>query len=173
MNNQRSCTDSKIQLPKLKLENKKSFHFSGPEIWNSIPIHIRKRKSLKSFKYKCFSYLLSSQWVYFLCFHYSANAECFDGYYVYVYIYVCFEILTVVSIFCAICLYTCMSHCLYSLKASGESTVYRENFAPVFIFALFALWPEGEFKTGFIQLYIKVYVRKLDSGRIQDWVNQS
>ena len=58
----RSCTDSKIQLPKPKLEiYKKSFHFSGPEIWNSIPIHIRSSKSLKSFKDKCFSYLLSSQ----------------------------------------------------------------------------------------------------------------
>ena len=58
----RSCTDSKIQLPKPKLEiYKKSFHFSGPEIWNSIPIHIRSSKSLKSFKDKCFLYLLSSQ----------------------------------------------------------------------------------------------------------------
>ena len=34
----RSSTDSKIHLPKPKLEiYKKSFHFSGPEIWNSIP----------------------------------------------------------------------------------------------------------------------------------------
>ena len=39
------------------------------------------------------------------------------------YIYVCFKILTVVSIFCAICLYTCMSYCMYPLKASGESSL--------------------------------------------------
>ena len=47
------------------------------------------------------------------------------------------------------------------------------NFRPHFIFALFALWPEGEFKTEPIELYIKDYVRKLESGRIQDWKNQS
>ena len=83
----RSSTDSKIQLPKPKLEiYKKSFHFSGPEIWNNIPIHIRNSKSLKSFKDKCFLYLLSSQWVYYLCFHYSTNAECYDDYYGYVHI---------------------------------------------------------------------------------------
>ena len=55
-------------------------------------------------------------------------------------------------------------------------TGYRENFALVFIFALFALfalWPEGKFKTGLIELYVKGYVRKLEIGRIQDWANQS
>ena len=46
------------------------------------------------------------------------------------------------------------------------------KFLPRFIFALFALWPEGEFKTGLIELYIKDYIRKLDSGRIQDWANK-
>ena len=47
------------------------------------------------------------------------------------------------------------------------------KFCPRFIFTLFALLPVGEFKTGLIQLFIKDYVRKLDSGRIQDWTNQS
>ena len=35
-----------------------------------------------------------------------------------------------------------------------------------------ALWPEGEFNTGLMELYIKDYIRKFDSGRIQDCVNQ-
>ena len=39
------------------------------------------------------------------------------------------------------------------------STVHRENFA---------LWPEGEFKTGLIEFCTKDYVSKLESGRIQD-----
>ena len=43
---------------------------------------------------------------------------------------------------------------------------------PRFIFVLFAFWPEGDFKTGLIQLSIKDFIRKLESGRIQDWVNQ-
>ena len=46
-------------------------------------------------------------------------------------------------------------------------TIYREIF-PGFIFALFALRPEGELKTGLIELYIKDFIRKLKSGRIQD-----
>ena len=47
------------------------------------------------------------------------------------------------------------------------------KFRPRFIFALFAHWPEGEFKTGLIQLYLLDYVGKLESGRIQEWANQS
>ena len=51
-------------------------------------------------------------------------------------------------------------------------TIYRENlkFRPRFIFALFALWPEGEFKTGIIQSYnffIKDYVRNLEHGEFK------
>ena len=34
------------------------------------------------------------------------------------------------------------------------------KFRPCFIFALFALWPEGQFKTGLIELFVKDYVRK-------------
>ena len=49
-------------------------------------------------------------------------------------------------------------------------TVYRENFAPVLISPLL---PEGEFKTGLIELYIKDYIKKLESGRIQGWANLS
>ena len=47
------------------------------------------------------------------------------------------------------------------------------KFCPLFIIALFALWPEGELKTELIALYTKDYIRKLESGRIQDWANQS
>ena len=43
------------------------------------------------------------------------------------------------------------------------------KFRPHFIFALFQ---EGEFKTGLIELNIKDYIRKLKSGPIQDWANQ-
>ena len=43
---------------------------------------------------------------------------------------------------------------------------------PRFIFALFALWFEGEFKTGLIEFCTKDYVTKLESARIQDWANQ-
>ena len=35
------------------------------------------------------------------------------------------------------------------------------------------LWPEGEFQTGLIELYVKYLVRKLRIGRIQDWANHS
>ena len=52
-------------------------------------------------------------------------------------------------------------------------TVCRENFAHVLFFFLFTLWPEGEFKTGLIELYTKHYIRKQKSGQIQNWANQS
>ena len=42
------------------------------------------------------------------------------------------------------------------------------KFRPHFIFALFALCSEGEFKTGRIEFYIKEYIIKLERGRIQD-----
>ena len=57
---------------------------------------------------------------------------------------------------------------LFVLRLFLKNTIYRENFALVFFFALFALWPEGEFKT---ELYLKDYIRKLGSGWIQDWAN--
>ena len=41
------------------------------------------------------------------------------------------------------------------------------KFRPHFIFPLFALWPEGEFTTGLIELWIKDYIGKLERGRIQ------
>ena len=46
--------------------------------------------------------------------------------------------------------------------------IYNKKFRPRFIFALFALWPEGEFETGLIEI-IKDYVKKFSSGRIQVW----
>ena len=50
--------------------------------------------------------------------------------------------------------------------------LYTGKISPPFYFALLALWPEGEFKTGLIELYIKDYIRKLESGRIRDLANQ-
>ena len=47
------------------------------------------------------------------------------------------------------------------------------KFLPRFIFTLFALWPEGEFKTEPVELYIKDNERKLKCGQIQHWANQS
>ena len=85
----------------------------------------------------------------------------------------------------------CLSHKSRGIQNNvtqtrGEWTIMREErkenvtqyciqgkFRPHFIFALFALWPEGEFKAGLIQSFIKDFVGKLVSGRIQDWVNQS
>ena len=46
------------------------------------------------------------------------------------------------------------------------------KFRPRFIFALFALYHVGEFKTGLIELFENDYVRKFETGRIQDWANQ-
>ena len=46
------------------------------------------------------------------------------------------------------------------------------KFRPRFIFDLFALWRESEFKTGLIEVCTKDYIRKQESGRIQDWANQ-
>ena len=54
-----------------------------------------------------------------------------------------------------------LTHSSATLIYRRTTTLYRENFAPVFFFALFALWPEGVFKTGLIELFIKVYIRKL------------
>ena len=42
------------------------------------------------------------------------------------------------------------------------------KFLPRFIFTLFALWGEGEFKTGLIESSVKDYVRKMQNGWIQD-----
>ena len=42
------------------------------------------------------------------------------------------------------------------------------KFRPRFIFACFALWPESELYTELIELYIKDYLIKLESVRVQD-----
>ena len=55
-----------------------------------------------------------------------------------------------------------------SIKKKCIYCIYRENFVPGLFFAPFALWPEGKFKTGLIELYVKDYVRKLQSERMQD-----
>ena len=60
-----------------------------------------------------------------------------------------------------------------SLGRENWDYCIQGKFRPRFIFALFALWREGKFQTGSIELYIKDYIRKLKSGRIQDWVIQS
>ena len=43
---------------------------------------------------------------------------------------------------------------------------------PHFIFTLFTLCPEGKFKYGLIKLFLKDYVGKFESERIQDLSNQ-
>ena len=50
-----------------------------------------------------------------------------------------------------------MSFMIVGIK--GEQLLYTGKISPRFIFAL---WPEGKFKTGPIELYIKDYVRKLE-----------
>ena len=42
------------------------------------------------------------------------------------------------------------------------------KFRDCFIFALYALWPKGKFKTELIELNLNEYVRKFKSGLIQD-----
>ena len=61
---------------------------------------------------------------------------------------------------------------IFNVPTSKIVTVYRENFAPCFIFAIFAKWPKGEFKTEQIELYVMDYVGKLESGQIQEVVNR-
>ena len=59
-------------------------------------------------------------------------------------------------------------------KGNVSSEYFKQGkFCPHLTFAHFALWPEDEFKTGLIEEFIKDYVRKLESGQIQDWANQS
>ena len=50
--------------------------------------------------------------------------------------------------------------------------LYTGKISPPFIFALFALWPEGEIKTGLIERYINEYAIKLERVQIQECVNR-
>ena len=73
---------------------------------------------------------------------------------------------------------TQLSHTLHTsyveiyLRVSKQKNKYciQGKFRPRFIFAL---WPEGEFKTEPIELCMKDLIRKFEGGRIQDWANQS
>ena len=57
--------------------------------------------------------------------------------------------------------------------SEDENWYYIQGkFCPRFILALFALWPEGEFKTVLIDFYVKDCVTNLGHGRIQDLANQ-
>ena len=57
----RSTDAQNLLLPKARLEIfRKSFQYSGPKIWNSIPLHIRNCKSLRPFKEKCFTHVYTS-----------------------------------------------------------------------------------------------------------------
>ena len=63
---------------------------------------------------------------------------------------------------------------MHLLQKMVFGTYYIQGkFRPNFIFALFALGPEGEFKSGPIELYIKDYIRKFEGGQIQDLANRS
>ena len=56
--NLRSIEKGDLVLPKFKLMSfKKSLSYSGVEIWNTIPINIRKASTLKEFKNRFFQYL--------------------------------------------------------------------------------------------------------------------
>ena len=70
---------------------------------------------------------------------------------------------------CRNSVFICIAH------NNGDASKYciQGNFRPRFIFAHFAHRLEGEFKTGLIESYIKDCIRKYESGRIQDWANQS
>ena len=59
--NLRSIENGDLVLPKFKLMSfKRSLSYSGVEIWNSIPITIRKSTTLKEFKNRFFQYLLNN-----------------------------------------------------------------------------------------------------------------
>ena len=58
--NLRSITNGDLIIPKCRLSSYKySLNYSGANIWNSIPINIRKACTLKEFKSKYSSLLLS------------------------------------------------------------------------------------------------------------------
>ena len=58
----RSAEEENLLLPGANLEIfKKSLQFSGVCIWNSLPSHIKKSKSLNNFKEKCQKYMLDCQ----------------------------------------------------------------------------------------------------------------
>ena len=49
--NLRSIQNEKLTVPKPKTEFfRKSFNYSGPVVWNSIPIHIRNSDTLRKFQ---------------------------------------------------------------------------------------------------------------------------
>ena len=60
----------------------------------------------------------------------------------------------------------------YYKKQFETHILYTGKISPPFIFALFVLWPEGELKTGLIELCGKGLYKKIGGGRIQDWANQ-
>ena len=58
----RSAEEENLLLPGANLEIfKKSLQFSGVCIWNSLPSHIKKSKSLSTFKETCQKYMLDCQ----------------------------------------------------------------------------------------------------------------
>ena len=58
----RSAVSGDLCVPKSKTELfKKSFCFSGPSTWNSLPVSVRNSKSIVVFKNKLKSYLLHKQ----------------------------------------------------------------------------------------------------------------
>ena len=62
-----------------------------------------------------------------------------------------------------------LKQCIEEAKIYGLNLLeycIQRKFGPHFIFALFAIWPEGEFKTGPIELYTKDHARKFEKGRI-------
>ena len=59
--NLRSIENGDLILPKFKLMSfKKSLSYSGVEIWNTIPINIKKASTLNEFKNRLFQYLFNN-----------------------------------------------------------------------------------------------------------------
>ena len=59
--NMRSTEQRKLPIPKVKYEIfRKSFSYSGPQLWNLLPSRIQHAKSLAEFKKSCLQHHMSS-----------------------------------------------------------------------------------------------------------------
>ena len=57
----RSVSNLSIKLDKPKTNIwKKSFTYSGSDLWNKLPLHIKTSKSLNAFKLNCFKHFIDN-----------------------------------------------------------------------------------------------------------------
>ena len=60
--NLRSIDNDDMIIPKHKTELfKKSFQYSGPHIWNTLPISLQTAYSLSSFKHNLHTYIVTNR----------------------------------------------------------------------------------------------------------------